>query len=440
MKIFLVLVLLIYSFLSFPQEVRVYSAVGGSESDNYFTDGISDFREAFNAMGVMSENQNLYFGGSERNGRCISKFQKEYNGTSVEQYRQIIANAKSCDDFRITLALRFLTGINLPKEKDCESLVSDDLKMARKEFVTEDLLKENLSSGDVVYIHLADHGGDETYGDGDWIINMSNEDSIKAQDLKKFLRKAAVKNVKVQMSFDACYSGGFTDAVSQIKSELKEEGLNVGRLLCSSSSTESNFVGYESDPLLKAGFSETYFKAMKKYGNQLSAFACSAGADSLNIPITTLDRFVDNKGTISTLVPQMCFPSFYREQNSELDQFVKSIEDISLKIKIETLVQDFQEFFGDVMVECYDERVIDQKIVKMIDQCLPEDHQYAYLLKPFLKEASKARQHDQQTIARHVAAIRALKNENELSEYLDEFCCLAQPFDKNKLGPKSCEF
>lgn len=432
------LFLLLLSLGAYSQETYVYSAVGGSESDNYFGDGIGDFKEAFNSMGVTSEKQNLYFGGTERNGQCISKFRDEYNGVTVEQYRQTIINAKSCDDFRITLALRFLTGLNIPKDKDCQSILPDSLKIAKKEFVMADLLEQKLSSGDTVYIHLADHGGDETYGDGDWVINMSNEDSIKSQELKVFLRKAANNGVKVQMSFDACYSGGFTDTVFQLKTQLKEEGMNVGRLLCSSSSTESNFAGYESDPLLQAGFSETYFKAMKKYGNQLSAFACAAGADSLNVPITTLDRFADEQGVSYALEPQTCFSDFYEKQSLELNKFLNTIEDISLKIKIDLLVEDFQEFFGNVMMDCYHERTTEGKIAKMIDQCLPNDHQYAYLLKPFLKEASKAKIHDQKVIARHVAAIKSLKNENEFSEYLDEFCCLAQPLDKNKQGPKSC--
>jgi len=439
-KIYLILISLVTCASVLPQELKVFSAVGGSKDDNYFSDGISDFKDAFTSMGVNEKNQGLYFGGPDRDGRCISTYPATHNGVPVENYRQSIANAKSCDDFRITLALRFLTGQHLDRNKDCSSLTNEDVKPASAESFLNELSKESFKSGDAVYIHLADHGGDASYGERDYIINMSNGDSIKSQDIGKLVKKLIKKNVKVQLSFDACYSGGFTDAVYKLKSDFKSEGVNAGRLLCSSSSTESKYAGYESDPLLKAGYSESYFKALKKYGNQLSAVACASGADSLNTPITTLDRFVDQGQGGQKLDSQSdkCFFDYYNDASLELSSFVKSVEDISLKVKIETLVEDFKHYFGDVMVECYDERQTEQKIMKMIHQCLPDDHQYAYLLKPFLKEAGNAKINDQKIISRQILAIRSIKDEKMLASYLDEFCCLAMPFDKNKPGPESC--
>lgn len=437
-KVCLISIIFVLSVPVLSQELRVFSAVGGSKDDNYFSDGISDFKDAFTSMGVREKNQGLYFGGEDRDGRCISTYPDTHNGVPVEDYRQSIANAKSCDDFRITLALRFLTGQHLDKNKDCSSLANEKVKPASGRDFLSDLSKESLKNGDAVYIHLADHGGDKSYGESDFIINMSNGDRIKSQDIGRVVKKLIKENVKVQLSFDACYSGGFTDAIFKLKSDLKAEGISAGRLLCSSSSTESMYAGYESDPLLKAGYSENYFKALKKYGNQLSAVACASAADSLNTPITTLDRFVAQGEQELDLQSNKCFPDYYDEASLELSSFLESIADISLKVRIEALVEDFQHYFGDVMMECYDERETDQKIVKMIDQCLPDDHQYAYLLKPFLKEAGNAKINDQKIIARQILAIRSIKNEKMLASYLDEFCCLAMPLEKNKPGPKSC--
>lgn len=437
-KACLISIIFVLSVPVLSQELRVFSAVGGSKDDNYFSDGISDFKDAFTSMGVREKNQGLYFGGEDRDGRCISTYPDTHNGIPAENYRKLIANAKSCDDFLITRALQYLTGQYLVKNKDCSSLANESIKPASAESFLNDLSKGSFNSGDTVYIHLADHGGDKSYGENDFIINMSNGDRIKSQDVASSVRKILKENVKVQLSFDACYSGGFTDAIFKLKSDLKAEGINAGRLLCSTSSTESMYAGYESDPLLKAGYSESYFKALKKYGNQLSAVACASAADSLNTPITTLDRFVAQGEQKLDLQSNKCFPDYYDEASLELSSFLESVADISLKVRIEALVEDFQHYFGDVMVECYDESETDQKIVKMIDQCLPDDHQYAYLLKPFLKEAGNAKINDQKIIARQILAIRSIKDEKMLASYLDEFCCLAMPLEKNKPGPKSC--
>lgn len=440
MKISLTLVLFICNLAASAQEARVFSAVGGSRKDNYFSEGIAHFKEAFESMGVPGKKQSLYFGGSDRDGRCISTYPDTVDGKSVTQYRQSIVDANSCDDFRITLALRFLTGINLPKDEDCSTLIDENVKEADANTLLKDLNNENFKNGEIVYIHLADHGGDDTHGDNDWVINMSNGDSVKSESFKEVIKTIVKKDAKVQMSFDACYSGGFTDAIFRLKSELKAEGLNVGRQLCSSSSTESKYAGYDSDPLLKAGYSGAYFKAMKKYGNQLSAVACAAGADSINMPLTTLDRFIDDEKNLRVEVEEeACFIDFYQDQKSGLDIFINSMLDISLKLKINLLVQDFHDYFGKVMVECYEEMEDDQTIVRMIDQCLPNDHQYAYLLKPFLKEAGNGKLHDQSLIKKHVSAIKSIKDSKELADYLDEFCCLAMPLDKSKSGPKSCD-
>ena len=306
--------------------------------------------------------------------------------------------------------------------------------------VLSELSKGDFGTNDTVYIHIADHGGDKSYGDDDWVINMSSQDSIQSENLVKEVQKILEKGGKVQLSFDACYSGGFTDAVYRLKNDFKKTGMNVGRKLCSSSSTESNYSGYDSDPLLRGGFSDTYFKAMKKYGNQLSALACAAGADSLNTPVTTLDRFIEEKKLNSNndINQNECFNHFYDTHLMNLQSFVTGISNIGLKLKIDLLARDFHEFYGSIMKECYQENSGDQKVAMMINQCLPDDHQYAHILKPFLGEASQAKFYDQKLISRHIAAIESIGNESELSDYLDEFCCLAMPLDKTQKGPESC--
>jgi hypothetical protein len=426
---------------SLGQELTVFSAVGGSSQDNYYGDGIKDFRDAFNDFGVAKERQHLYFGGPDREGRCISTYPEVVEGRSVPAYRQSIIDAKTCADFRITLGLRFLTGINLPKIKDCSSLSDDFLRPADAKTLLRDFGKSDYGTNHTAYIHLADHGGDKSYGDGDWVINMSNKDSIKSENLVKEVQKILEKGAKVQLSFDACYSGGFTDAVYRLKKELKEKGMSVGRRLCSSSSTESKYAGYDSDPILKGGFSESYFKAMKKYGNQLSALACASGADSLNTPVTTLDRFIEEKklNIKNDIKENECFQKFYDDQMMNLNSFVSSVSNIGLKLKIDLLVKDFHKFYGSVMKECYHENSGDQKVAMMINQCLPSEHQYAHILKPFLTEASQSKSYDKKILSRHIAAIESIASESELTEYLDEFCCLAMPLDKNKKGPASCD-
>lgn len=443
MKTFYISILFFLSGLSvcLGQELTVFSAVGGSSKDNYYGDGITDFRDAFSDLGVAKEKQHLYFGGPDREGRCISTYPEVVDGKSVAEYRQSIIDSKTCDDFRITLGLRFLTGINLPKIKDCPSHAEDFLRPADANVVLSEISRGDYGTKDTAYIHLADHGGDKSYGDGDWVINMSNKDSIKSENLVKEVQKILEKGAKVQLSFDACYSGGFTDAVYRLKNDLKKKGMNVGRRLCSSSSTESKYAGYDSDPLLKGGFSDSYFKAMKKYGNQLSALACASGADSLNTPVTTLDRFIEEKklDVKKDINEDECFHSFYDNQIMNLQSFVTGMSNIGLKLKIDLLVKDFHQYYGSVMKECYEENTGDQKVAMMINQCLPDDHQYAHILKPFLNEASQAKSYDQKILSRHIAAIESIGNESELADYLDEFCCLAMPLDKTKKGPESCK-
>jgi hypothetical protein len=443
MKTFYLPILFFLSGLSvcLGQELTVFSAVGGSSKDNYYGDGIKDFRDAFSSLGVAKEKQHLYFGGPDREGRCISTYPGVVDGKNVSEYRQSIIDAKTCNDFRITLGLRFLTGINLPKPKDCISLAENFLKPADASVVLREMSKGDYGTNHTAYIHLADHGGDKSYGDGDWVINMSNKDSIKSENLVKEVQKILEKGAKVQLSFDACYSGGFTDAVYRLKNELKKKGMNVGRRLCSSSSTESKYAGYDSDPLLKGGFSDSYFKAIKKYGNQLSALACASGADSLNTPVTTLDRFIEEKklNVRNDIIEDECFHSFYDDKIMNLHTFVTGISNIGLKLKIDLLVKDFHQFYGSVMKECYKENSGDLKVAMMINQCLPDDHQYAHILKPFLNKASQARSYDKKNLLRHITAIESIGNESELAEYLDEFCCLAMPLDKNKKGPASCD-
>ncbi len=423
------------------QGLTVFSAVGGSSKDNYYGDSIKDFRAAFSNFGVAKEKQYLYFGGPDRDGICISTYPEIVDGKSVSEYRQSIIDAKTCDDFRVTLGLRFLTGINLPKTKDCASLSADQLKPADANDVLLEISKGDYGTNDTVYIHLADHGGDKSYGDDDWVINMSNNDSIKSENLVKEVQKILEKGARVQLSFNACFSGGFTDAVYRLKNDLKKKGISVGRRLCSTSSTESKYAGYDSDPLLKGSFSDSYFKAMKKYGNQLSALACASGADSLNTPVTTLDRFIEEKklNIVNDINGNECFHHFYDRQMINLQSFVTSMPNIGLKYKIALLIRDFNQYYGNVMKECYEENTGDQKVAMMINQCLPDDNQYSNILKPFLSEASQAKSYDKKMLSRHIAAIESIGNETELSGYLDEFCCLAMPLDKTKKGPKSCQ-
>lgn len=422
MRLSFLLIFIFFNHQLFSQELKIFSAVGGKSSDDFFQEGITDVKDAFTSFGVKENSQNYYFGGSDREGICLSTMASSDRGISLDDYRQKVAKAKTCEDFDYNFGLRFILGEGAPKKKECFEKGTVSLKEANAKNILDDIKNQNLQSGSTVYIHLSDHGGNKSYGQGDWIITMSNRDNLKAKEVADTALKLAQKNIKVQLSFDACYSGGFTDEIYKLKVKNK-----LGRNLCSSSSTESNYSGYGSDPLLKAGFSENYFKALKKYGNQLSAVACASGSDSLNVPVTTLLRFSQNLLASNLSNCESCEKSFSTPLSS-----------LAFKMKKEALLNDYKRYYSDVALECYNARATEQKIISMFEQCLPEDHPYSYLLKPFFQRALGAKALVKKSQDEQFEAIRSITDEKTLSNYLDEFCCLATPLDKTKEGPASC--
>lgn len=254
-------------------------------------------------------------------------------------------------------------------------------------------------------------------------VNLGNPgDSLSANDLKPLLAQLSSKGITVHLDVQACYSGGFT-SLSRVNSAMAP--------VCVTADSDSKIVGYGADALIKNTFDVSYQSHFLKYGSQLKAFACSAGADTVNQPNNSLDQVVkrweksQSASSLGKFEPVTDLADSNR-QMSELATIVN--QDDPLYSQRAALISAYKENFLIIMKECSQNRESEVALLKGLLSCVqhPEaklDKSSASYIEDFLNQPSGVG-YDLTMINHHLRFLK-FADLTHLTEYKAAFCCLA---------------
>jgi hypothetical protein len=151
----------------------------------------------------------------------------------------------------------------------------------------EEFLKR-MKKGDHVFIEINGHGLHINTPDfnGLTVALGTAKEKISAEHLATLVKTLADEGVKVHLSVNACYSGGFNQTISEISS------IPSGAV-CTTASVNANTISMIASGKTDTPTFDTVFNQnLATYHNQLQAFACSLAIDNWNNPESTLDLIV----------------------------------------------------------------------------------------------------------------------------------------------------
>lgn len=428
------------------------SLVGGSADDEFFDDGGTAFNSALRSLG---SNGDVYYGGQDRQGNCYSTYKQtiQLNGQFVPMTSlRTNFNPQTCSGAGDVVYA--MAGMSDVHQKICPPgprAVAPGVQprgQARGSGMMALATTSSLQPGDTFYLNIADHGMlDEKTGR--WYIGMSDGTNIYADDVKSRIRALAQRGVNVQLSADACFSGGFSREIMNLQTELFQAGGSHGRV-CATSSQDPNLVGYGSDPILKAGYSEKYFPALQQYQNQLSASACAAGADMINRPTSSLLEYVRNfnRGRNTPTPASVSDNCDLREFDNSVGRVFQNLEqnmaNISLRAEREALLADFRELYLNPLKACWQENQNEVRFARQLSQCLdrPTTPPTPDELKKYVQDAfgdlSGSRQDFDDVVQYTKFFGDPNVTANDINRFKADFCCLARNMRTGAL-PASCQ-
>ncbi len=273
---------------------------------------------------------------------------------------------------------------------------------------------------------------------------------MRSSELLTWIEQQSARGLHIQLSFDAFYSGRFSQAVSGLRQRLKSQHrVNAGQF-CATSSQDARKSGYISDSLLTAGYSQAYFPALRRYGNQLSASACAAGSDMLNDPTSSLEEYVRAKlaqrqvtpTPVQELVGECSGALFARYAQPEINRTVESLQKSVLQLKAELLFNDFKRYWVDPLQECWQNRQSELAFARKVNSCLPEAQELTDVTRRHLTDAMgralEGAQNDMADLQVFSAFFRDPHlSDEDLENFKDEFCCLARDLRTGE-QPQSC--
>lgn len=434
-----------------PQRGRLLasSLIGGAKTDNFFTDGAQSFDQAMSSFGTQP---NVFFGGPQREGQCLSTYREniELNGQTVP-FRSLRTNfnPQTCEG--LTPLVNSMAGLLDVTEPNCPQgprnvvtgrPVRGPAGQRGMQVLSE---AQSLQRGDTFFLNIADHG---SYENGRWSIVLSDGTSVYADELRTRIKAMALRGVNVQLSVDACYSGGFSQEISNLQSELFQISGSKG-MVCSTSSQDATLVGYGSDPLLKAGYSEGFFPALQRYGNQLSAAACASGQDMINRPTSSLAEFVRdwNKRRsvrIQAPIEQDCTLEVFEDSlDREFAGLEESMAQLSLRVQRDALLADIKRLWVDPLKACWQENQDEVRFSRQIAQCLAQnkgdvDEYLRTAAGEMMSNVSSSRGDYEDVLQFTKFLSNPNLSQTDLDRFKADFCCLGRNMQTGAL-PESCQ-
>lgn len=427
-------------------ETYSFSIVGGGEAkdtmDSFYENGATKFHNTVNALGINKANQNTLFGRTT-NEVCYSKTDEDAKKAALLSCKAFMQN-KKCEDIDPILDVLFgkiktnlichnpAQGTSL---NDLDKDGKDDIHGASNLFNIEKHFEELLkkaSRNDHVLLSLSNHG----LYTGESAIILGTGDFFSETQLGEWLTKLKNKGVTVHLETFSCYSGGFNS--------LTDVSSGSGKI-CSLADADPNLPGYAADGILiSKTFDGLYYDNLKKYGNQLQAFACSLGADSVNRSNTSLDVIV-KKWMDKAKIAKNGFASL--NQCPKIDnlaevsiQIEKVLKVVNPSLNRKKIIQAYNDYFVKTLSGCSLERAEGDELMNSLNKCLYRakiDEGTADFLKKFLKSA-RAEKYDLELINQHLSFLNYAP-EGDLREYVSAFCCLSYDFKNPTNKPEICD-
>lgn len=434
-----------------PPRLFFNSIVGGSRDDEFLNDGIILARGAARSLGARPGS--FLFGGSKRDGQCRTTYDGtiNVNGSAqpIDQFKRNFMSQASCQHAE-DISLYMLGEGGRAANCRVDPAVTGQATTEGFNSLWRDAA--SYQSGDVFYLHVSDHGGDPSLcqDGGPYCVSLSDGSSVNSKQLIERIQVLARRGVNVQLSVDACFSGGFAQEMNAMRSQLQANGEQLSGKFCATTSQDTALPGYSSDPLLTAGYSESYFPALQRYGNQLSASACAAGADMINDPTSSLEEFVRGwlrerraePTRINQLAGQCGGFGFPALVSGELESTVSSVQASVVRLKAEALLNDFQQLWAKPLNECWQTRQQELAFTEKVNSCMDTvTNLSADILenvKGALGRATRGAENDMADLQSFTAFFKHPSlQDSDLERFKDDFCCLARNLRTGEL-PASC--
>ncbi len=434
-----------------PPRLFFSSVVGGSANDNFLDDGITDARAAAQALG--SSSGSFLFGGPDRDGQCRSNYDGTMNinggPRSIDEIKRNFMTQRSCQNATEMTNYMLGQGGGIRAVCTSDSAISAPASEAGVNSLWQNTA--NYQPGDVFYLHIADHGGDPALCGGDkYCIFLSDGSSIGSDQLMTRVESLARRGINVQLSLDACFSGGFAKEMNEMRTRLRNSGTQLPGRFCATTSQDPTLAGYGSDPLLTAGYSESYFPALQQYGNQLSASACAAGKDMINDPTSSLEEFVrgwlrergGGPSRAEGLSGQCGGYAFPAAANTELANTIEAIQSSLVRLKAEALFNDFRQYWVRPLNECWQTRQQELAFTEKLHSCMSSvtgiGEDIRQMVTESLERSTRGAQNDMGDLRAFTAFFKDPNlQDGDLEKFKDDFCCLARNLKTGELPP-SC--